>query len=178
MGGNSGNCPSRSHPIWEMPINELDRRDDPDFDESLTGCHLVSSCSNIYHKDQFRRMLQHNFDRHYATNRAPLSLSFDASWLKINKGFLDVLDEWMDHVLLTFNDVYFVTEVQVIQWMQNPHQHAGAERLPGVEGEVSGEGPASLFSAKPLSPGNQGAARGDSQTSHLHGVSQELSLDP
>ena len=52
--GNSGNCPSRSHPIWEMPINELDRRDDPDFDESLTGCHLVSSCSNIYHKDQFR----------------------------------------------------------------------------------------------------------------------------
>ena len=52
--GNSGNCPSRSHPIWEMPINELDRRDDPDFDENLTGCHLVSSCSNIYHKDQFR----------------------------------------------------------------------------------------------------------------------------
>ena len=55
--GNSGNCPSRSHPIWEMPINELDRRDDPDFDESLTGCHLVSSCSNIYHKDQFRYCL-------------------------------------------------------------------------------------------------------------------------
>jgi hypothetical protein len=37
-----------------LPINELDRRDDPDFDENLTGCHLVSSCSNIYHKDQFR----------------------------------------------------------------------------------------------------------------------------
>ena len=111
--GNGGNCPSRGHPVWELPINELDRRDDPDFDENLTGCHLVSSCSNIYHKDQFRRMLQHNFDRHYATNKAPLSLSFDASWLKINKGFLDVLDEWMDHVLLTFNDVYFVTEVQV-----------------------------------------------------------------
>ena len=111
--GNGGNCPSRAHPVWELPINELDRRDDPDFDENLTGCHLVSSCSNIYHKEQFRRLLQHNFDRHYATNRAPLSLSFDASWLKINKGFLDVLDEWMDHILLTFNDVYFVTEVQV-----------------------------------------------------------------
>ena len=57
--GNSGNCPSRSHPIWEMPINELDRRDDPDFDENLTGCHLVSSCSNIYHKDQFRYFMAH-----------------------------------------------------------------------------------------------------------------------
>ena len=68
--GNGGNCPSRSHPaIWELPINELDRRDDPDFDEILTGCHLVSSCSNIYNKEQFRRLLQHNFDRHYNSNK-------------------------------------------------------------------------------------------------------------
>jgi len=119
--GNSGNCPSRSHPtIWEMPINELDRRDDPDFDEDLTGCHLVSSCSNIYHKDQFRQLLQHNFLRHYNSNKAPLSLSFDPSWLISNKGFTDVMDEWMDDVLATYNDVYFVTELQVIQWIQNP----------------------------------------------------------
>merc|ERR1712012_791978 len=27
--GNAGKCPSRAHPIWEMVINELDRRDDP-----------------------------------------------------------------------------------------------------------------------------------------------------
>jgi len=118
--GNAQNCPSRPHPIWEMPINELDRRDDPDFDENLTGCHLVSSCSNIYHKDQFRALLQHNFERHYSTNKAPLSLSFDPAWLISNKGFDDVLDEWMSFVLTTYNDVYFVTELQVIQWMQNP----------------------------------------------------------
>jgi hypothetical protein len=61
--GNAGNCPSRSHPIWEMPINELDRRDDPDFDERLSGCHLVSSCSNIYERKQFRSLLEHNFNR-------------------------------------------------------------------------------------------------------------------
>ena len=130
--GNGGNCPSRSHPtIWELPINELDRRDDPDFDENLTGCHLVSSCSNIYQKEQFRRLLQHNFDRHYNSNKvnsrdrsfimfyvnlklqAPLSLSFSASWLEINKGFLDVLEEWMDHIRLSYTDTYFVTELQV-----------------------------------------------------------------
>merc|ERR1712179_401795 len=52
--GNNQNCPSKSHPVWELPINELDRREDPDFDEFLTGCHLVSSCSSIYHKDQLR----------------------------------------------------------------------------------------------------------------------------
>jgi len=118
--GNSGNCPSRSHPIWELPINELDRRDDPGFDETLTGCHLVSSCSNIYQKNQFRQLLNHNFERHYGTNRAPLSLSFDPSWLISNKGFTDTLDEWMTFVATTYNDVYFVTELQVIQWMQNP----------------------------------------------------------
>lgn len=103
-----------------MPINELDRRDDPNFDEQLTGCHLVSSCSNIYYKDQFRSLLQHNFERHYGTNRAPLSLSFDPSWLISNKGFDDTLSEWMSFILATYTDVYFVTEVQVIQWMQNP----------------------------------------------------------
>jgi len=118
--GNGQNCPSKSHPVWELPINELDRREDPEFDEFLTGCHLVSSCSSIYHKDQFRNLLQHNFDRHYGTNRAPLSLSFDPSWLISNEGFSDVLDDWMSHVLNIYPDVYFVTELQAIQWMQNP----------------------------------------------------------
>lgn len=41
--GNAQNCPSRSHPVWEMVMNELDRRDDPTFDESLPGlCRLWS----------------------------------------------------------------------------------------------------------------------------------------
>jgi len=118
--GNAQNCPSRSHPIWEMPINELDRRDDPTFDENLSGCSLVSSCSNIYDRGAFGRMIRHNFNRHYQTNRAPLSLSFDAAWLKVNKGFTEELAEWMVEVLGEHNDVYFVSQLQVIQWVQNP----------------------------------------------------------
>ena len=112
--GNAGNCPSRSHSVWEMPINELDRRDDPTFDERLSGCHLVSSCSNIYDKTQFARMLRHNFNRHYQTNRAPLSLSFDAAWLQVNKGFTRVLADFVSELLEEHNDVYFLTETQVI----------------------------------------------------------------
>lgn len=27
--GNAHNCPSRSHPVWEMVMNELDRRYEP-----------------------------------------------------------------------------------------------------------------------------------------------------
>ena len=104
----------RSHPIWELPINELDRRDDPTYDERLSGCHLVSSCSNIYEKSQFARLLRHNFNRHYQTNRAPLSLSFDAAWLKVNKGFTRVLSDWISETLEEHNDVYFLTGLQVI----------------------------------------------------------------
>merc|ERR1712055_526442 len=118
--GNAQNCPSRSHPIWEMPINELDRRDDPQYDETLTGCHVVSSCSNIYAPESFRQLLQHNFERHYGTNRAPLSLSFDPSWLISNKDFDTTLSDWMNFILTTYTDVYFVTELQVIQWIQKP----------------------------------------------------------
>ena len=62
-----------------------------------------------------RQLLNHNFERHYGTNRAPLSLSFDPSWLISNKGFTEVLDEWMTFVATTYNDVYLATELQVIQ---------------------------------------------------------------
>jgi len=118
--GNAGSCPSRPHAIWEMPINELDRRDDPTFDERLSGCHLVSSCSNIYDKEQFARMIRHNFNRHYITNRAPLSLSFDSAWLQVNKGFTKALVDWMVETLEEHNDVYFLTEIQVLEWIQKP----------------------------------------------------------
>nr|CAD7425889.1 unnamed protein product [Timema monikensis] len=117
--GNAHNCPSRSHPVWEMVMNELDRRDDPSFDESLPGCHMVDSCSNIQTGDQFARLLRHNFNRHFNTNRAPLGLHFHASWLKSKKEFREELIKFVEE-MLDRNDVYFVTMLQVIQWMQNP----------------------------------------------------------
>ena len=62
----------------------------------------------------FRALLDQNFQHHYSTNRAPLSLSFDPSWLLANKGFTEVMAEWMDHLLASYNnEVYFVTELQV-----------------------------------------------------------------
>ncbi|XP_033241484.1 uncharacterized protein verm isoform X4 [Drosophila pseudoobscura] len=117
--GNAHNCPSRSHPVWEMVMNELDRRDDPTFDESLPGCHMVDSCSNVASGEQFARLLRHNFNRHYNSNRAPLGLHFHASWLKSKKEYRDELVKFIEE-MLGRNDVFFVTNLQVIQWMQNP----------------------------------------------------------
>ena len=112
--GNAGKCPTRSHNVWEVPINELDRRDDPTYDERLSGCHLVSSCSNIVDPDQFARMLKYNFDRHFSTNRAPLGLHFNAEWIKKHKGFKKELIKFIRD-MLSRNDVYFVTTLQVCQ---------------------------------------------------------------
>ena len=51
--------------------------------------------------------------RHYSTNRAPLSLSFDPAWLQVNKGFTKILKEWIRDKLASQSDVYFVTHLQV-----------------------------------------------------------------
>ncbi|KAF2355319.1 Low-density lipoprotein (LDL) receptor class A repeat [Trinorchestia longiramus] len=117
--GNGQNCPSRSHPVWEMVMNEMDRRDDPEFDEGLSGCHYVDSCTNIRTPKQFGRFLEHNFRRHYETNRAPLGLHFHASWLEGNKNFKKELINFIQSKSGN-PDVYFVTMLQVIQWMQTP----------------------------------------------------------
>ncbi len=45
--GNLQSCPTRSHAVWEMVMNELDRREDPNSNEYLPGCAMVDSCSNI-----------------------------------------------------------------------------------------------------------------------------------
>lgn len=50
--------------------------------------------------------------------RAPLSLSFDAGWLKVNKGFTEELTAWMTEVLAGHNDVFFLTEIQVLAQSQ------------------------------------------------------------
>jgi hypothetical protein len=40
-------------------------------------------------------------------------LSFDAGWLKSNRGFTEELTAWMNEVLAGHNDVFFLTEIQV-----------------------------------------------------------------
>eukprot|EP00095_Tigriopus_kingsejongensis_P010025 maker-scaffold1048_size67263-snap-gene-0.27 protein:Tk10025 transcript:maker-scaffold1048_size67263-snap-gene-0.27-mRNA-1 annotation:"AGAP011936-PA" len=126
--GDLQNCPTRSHAVWEMVMNELDRREDPTVDEELAGCAMVDSCSNILSGDQFYNFLTHNFYRHYDQNRAPLGLFYHAAWLKNNPEFLDAFLYWVDEVLQAHSDVYFVTMTQVIQWIQNPQtvDQAGA----------------------------------------------------
>ncbi|KAK4293656.1 hypothetical protein Pmani_033662 [Petrolisthes manimaculis] len=74
-------CPTRSFAVWEMVMNEMDRREDPTIEAPLPGCAMVDSCfSSRPTTDQFYNFLNNNFERHYSTNRAPLGLFFHSAF--------------------------------------------------------------------------------------------------
>jgi len=135
--GNLQNCPTRPLAVWEIVMNELDRREDPTVDEELAGCAMVDSCSNIRSGDQFYNFLTHNFYRHFDQNRAPLGLFFHSSWLKNNPEFLDAFLYWIDEVLANHPEVYFVTQTQVIQWIQDPVTIEAARNFPAWQEKCS-----------------------------------------
>jgi len=116
--GNFQKCPTRSASVWEIPMNEYDRRENPEDGSELSGCVMVDQCSNLVSGQLFYNFLEHNFNRHFDSNRAPLGLYFHASWL-LNRVFLDTLIDWIDEKL-EMKSVYFTTMTQVIRWMQNP----------------------------------------------------------
>ena len=59
-----------------------------------------------------------------------------------------------------------------------PHGNSVSQGLRGVEGKVRCEGPTPLQPAQPLPLDNQRAAWRDPEAAHVHGVPQQLPLDP
>jgi hypothetical protein len=49
-----------------------------------------------------------------------MGLYLHAAWLKRSPEMQDVLEFWIDEILSTYNDVYFVTMNDVLKWMQQP----------------------------------------------------------
>merc|ERR1712032_794513 len=83
--------------------------------------------------------------------------------------------------MLSRNDVYFVTSLQVklgYPMDAKPHRDDRPQGLHRVEREVRREGPALLLPAQPLPSEHSWAARHHPPPAHLHGVPQQLSLDP
>lgn len=114
-------CPSRSYPgIWEMVINELiaSDGDDDDDDDDYTTCGTIDSCPQHFNEADVYTMFIENFNRHYLSNRAPFGLYFHSTWFKKldnYNAFIRFLND-----LTKLDDVYFVTNYQAIQWMQQP----------------------------------------------------------
>ena len=120
--GNFQKCPTRGYGLWEMVLNEFDPREEPgqDKNEQVSGCAMLDSCSSIRTADNLYNVLTHNFIRHYEQNRAPLGLYMHAAWLTRSPEMFDVLEYWIDEILATYSDVYFVSMNDVLKWMQQP----------------------------------------------------------
>ena len=65
--GNFQRCPTRSHSVMEMVMNEFDPREVPGYDEDeiVAGCAMLDSCSQIRTPDNLYNVLTHNFIRYF-----------------------------------------------------------------------------------------------------------------
>ena len=62
--GHSQKCPTRSHAVMELVMNEIDPREEPGtVDEQVSGCAMVDSCADIRSADSLYNILTHNFIR-------------------------------------------------------------------------------------------------------------------
>ncbi len=81
-------------------------------------CSMGDACTNPSDEIGVYDMLLKNFNRHYKSNRAPFNLYYHSAWFNTQhhkKGFIKFLDE-----IIEKDDVYFITNWQMIQWMRNP----------------------------------------------------------
>mmetsp|Transcript_12016 Transcript_12016/g.25045 ORF Transcript_12016/g.25045 Transcript_12016/m.25045 type:complete len:529 (-) Transcript_12016:193-1779(-) len=107
--------------MWEIPMwNMLDENDSPMIPMDWPG--------NAYEH------LTHNFERRYNGNRAPLGIYLHASWLYLNG---ENLKKWAEEVLAAYNDVFFVTNFEMIEWMRNPVSSTQYAITRECEGQVT-----------------------------------------
>lgn len=81
-------------------------------------CTMVNSCTSPTDEKSVFDLIMTNFKRHYDTNRAPFGLFYQSNWFTTahhKAGFLRFIDE-----VLKLGDVYFVTNWQLLRWIQSP----------------------------------------------------------
>ncbi|XP_022254428.1 uncharacterized protein LOC106470136 [Limulus polyphemus] len=125
----SDKCPTHSFPgIWEIPMNTL-------FMEDGTGgqCFLADQCVLPNFEEDVFDFLMENFLRHYKTNRAPLGLFFRVNWFN-EKVKIKALYKFIDHILATYSDAWFVTMQQALFWIRNPvpNSQLGSSYVPWI----------------------------------------------
>lgn len=103
--GRTGNCTEgKSYPgLWEIPLY-------PWYDTN--DRFLDNMDYTTFDKD-----VQQNFERRYTGNRAPFGIYLHAPWLETHGS---KLQKWIQQTMDTYDDVYFVANMNLIEWMRNP----------------------------------------------------------
>lgn len=111
----SGNCPTRSFPgIWEFPLNTMHTEDG-----TGSACVLLDQCVFPQDPEVVFEFLFNNFLRHYNSNRAPFLMNLHVNWVT-DDNKVSALDVFIEQLLQTYPDVYFVTMQQALEWIRNP----------------------------------------------------------
>eukprot|EP00056_Hartaetosiga_gracilis_P020506 m.19861 g.19861 ORF g.19861 m.19861 type:complete len:640 (+) comp8508_c0_seq2:498-2417(+) len=107
-------CPyENSYPgLWELPVTQWVSP----VTRGLYGAPYEYVPSS---RTEAKEYLWANFNRHYEIDRAPFNLNLHTRWFDEAEYIFDALKEFIAEVL-DLGDVYFVTQHQAVQWMQNP----------------------------------------------------------
>ncbi|KAK7101669.1 hypothetical protein V1264_020013 [Littorina saxatilis] len=105
-------CPVKQYPgLWEIPVQRW-------YGVDGISCAMPDGCTASGDAEEDLEFLRSNFKRYYESNRAPLGIFVHARWFH-SEHHLDALDRFIDE-LMSLEDVYIVTPIQVIEWMKNP----------------------------------------------------------
>jgi len=113
----TGIGPIGSHPgLWEIPMPSVMNTDGT----------IWSSMDPSGDNDDNLARFKYTFDRHYTTNRSPFGIYLHGAWLLADPTRVTVLEAFFAYAA-TFPGVFFVTNQQIIAWMQNPVNIAGTQ---------------------------------------------------
>ncbi|GAX16307.1 hypothetical protein FisN_35Hh006 [Fistulifera solaris] len=96
--------------LWEIPMWSL-------YDSSNRAVIPMDYPNPNGANTVIPNLIHPNFLKHYNGNRAPFGLFFHASWLVANG---DAFATWIQSIMDNYDDVFFVTSYEILQWMKNP----------------------------------------------------------
>lgn len=114
-----------SHPgFWEIPLNPImSEIFNPVY--SMDPGRITSGTEvpephdgDFIPADDLMDLLIENFNGVYNNKRSPFAINFHTPWLMAD-GYAQILTEFLDYTK-SFDDVYFVTFSELIEWMKNP----------------------------------------------------------
>jgi len=96
---------------------------------------MVDSCDSAAQPEAGRfgdalAYFWHNFGRFYRSSRAPFGIHLHADWLLASPEYFDAFQRFVDTLLADFDDVYFVTGHEAVEWMRRPRTVDEATSFP------------------------------------------------
>lgn len=106
-------CPKNAYPgLWLVPI-ALYKQSNGNY------CAMLDACTTPITEEDWFNFLMENFNAHYDYNRSPFGIYSHSAWFYISDVRAKAMEAFLDKVL-AFEDVYIVTQSQMLDWVSQP----------------------------------------------------------